>query len=231
MWASRRVKKLLELTPGKKYLEVGVFRGETFLDIDADLKVAVDPYFQFDVAPYENSRCKFLSMPSDEAFAQLDMQDMTFDVIFLDGLHTFEQTYRDLINALSILEPGGLILVDDVFPCDEFSFIPNYESALRARQLATSENPLRHIHWHGDVFKVMAMVHDYHFGLEYRTFWGSGNEQAVIWESAPQQRLGRFNDIRSISSLSYSELLANQDILFKDSEENIFNLLSDIFKS
>ena len=155
---------------------------------------------------------------------------MTFDVIYLDGLHTFEQTYRDLINALNILEPGGLILIDDVFPCDQYSFIPDYNRALRERSLATSENPLKHVHWHGDVFKVMAMVHDFHFGLEYRTFWGSGNEQAVVWESAPQQRLSRFKDIKSISSISYSQLLENQDILFKDSEENIFKLLHGIFK-
>ena len=34
-----------------------------------------------------------------------------FDLIFLDGLHTYEQTIKDINNSLKILNKDGLILV------------------------------------------------------------------------------------------------------------------------
>lgn len=39
-----------------------------------------------------------------------------YDLIFLDGLHEAQQLYRELPYALQRLNPGGLILLHDVFP-------------------------------------------------------------------------------------------------------------------
>ena len=38
-----------------------------------------------------------------------------FDVIFIDGLHTYEQCQRDCINSLKFLNPGGILIIEDIF--------------------------------------------------------------------------------------------------------------------
>jgi hypothetical protein len=51
---------------------------------------------------------------SDEFFATL-RPSKRYDVAFIDGLHTFEQTYRDVINTFAHLR-SGVILIDDTVP-------------------------------------------------------------------------------------------------------------------
>src|SRR5690606_9964215 len=47
----RRLNWMLDHYDGRRYLEVGVFKGVTFNEIRAERKVAVDPKFQFEVPP------------------------------------------------------------------------------------------------------------------------------------------------------------------------------------
>ena len=39
-----------------------------------------------------------------------------FDIIFLDGLHNYEQTIKDINNALKFLNEKGAIIVHDCLP-------------------------------------------------------------------------------------------------------------------
>ena len=39
-----------------------------------------------------------------------------FDVIFIDGLHVYEQVRRDVLNALRHVSVGGWIVLHDMFP-------------------------------------------------------------------------------------------------------------------
>ena len=41
---------------------------------------------------------------------------MKYDVIYVDGDHTYDVSYRDLINSLDLLSDNGVILVDDISP-------------------------------------------------------------------------------------------------------------------
>ncbi|HET7247078.1 MAG TPA: class I SAM-dependent methyltransferase [Streptosporangiaceae bacterium] len=50
-------------------------------------------------SPHEDEVTIFAEMTSDEFFAGLPT-GKTYDLIFIDGLHTFEQAYRDLCNAI-----------------------------------------------------------------------------------------------------------------------------------
>jgi hypothetical protein len=52
-------------------------------------------------------------MSSDEFFAE---NQSRFDIIFIDGLHTYEQVRRDVINAMAALAPGGWIALHDLVP-------------------------------------------------------------------------------------------------------------------
>jgi hypothetical protein len=52
---------------------------------------------------------------SDEFFAS---NKETFDIIFIDGLHTEEQVMKDVKHAFSVLNKDGLIILHDCMPPD-----------------------------------------------------------------------------------------------------------------
>lgn len=66
-------------------------------------------------------------MESDTYFSSL-APEVTFDIVFLDGLHTFEQTKADLFNALRHV-PRGVILIDDTVPEDETAALHDLDEA------------------------------------------------------------------------------------------------------
>jgi len=226
-WSINRINALLGLTENKNYLEIGVEQGHTFAGVVAELKYAVDPKFQFELIEFNNGESRYFETTSDDFFAGLQKEQILFDVIFLDGFHEFSQTYRDLVNSLNHLAPGGFILVDDVYPNDEFSFYPNQEQAYQQRALSVAPEPLQDYSWHGDIFKVIAIVHDYHQRLSYRTFFSNGsNPQTVIWREYSGDRPAKFYGLNDIASLKYQSLQENMEILNIDSDEGIFTFLA-----
>ena len=86
----------------KSYLEIGCDRNENFSKIIVDHKVGVDP-----------ERGGTFRMTSDEFFKK---NKDAFDLIFLDGLHTYEQTIRDIDNSLRAINKHGVILIHDCLP-------------------------------------------------------------------------------------------------------------------
>jgi hypothetical protein len=114
---------------------------------------------------------------SDEFFALCPDED-AYDVVYLDGLHTFRQTYRDLINALRLCR-RGVVLIDDVIPCDAASALPDRSAANELYgRLGLTRKPTR---WHGDVYKVVLCVAMHHPELAYRTIVGSDKDQTLVW--------------------------------------------------
>jgi len=116
---------------------------------------------------------------SDGYFGSLG-PEAAFDLAFLDGLHHFEQTYRDLIHAFAHV-PDGPLLIDDTVPSSARSAM---RDRAEAERLAASEGsglgP-----WHGDVWKVVIAIARLHPELEFRTILGSGNPQTLVWRKAP----------------------------------------------
>ena len=49
-------------------------------------------------------------MTSDEYFSKFKDK---FDIIFIDGLHHYEQVKKDIFNSLEILNSNGIILMHD----------------------------------------------------------------------------------------------------------------------
>lgn len=96
--------RIIEAHGYKTYLEIGCFMGHTLERIDCGSKTSVEPY----------PRCKVThKMTSDEFFSR---NKDSFDLIFVDGLHTYEQTYRDVVNALKCLNRGGTVMMHDCSP-------------------------------------------------------------------------------------------------------------------
>lgn len=175
-WSVRRIAAIARAFPELvSYLEVGVDKGSTFEKVPLQLRAGVDPAPKFDLStlpPLAN----FFQCPSDEFFARLDPAEQ-FDVVFLDGLHTFQQTYRDLINALEHC-PRGIVLVDDVVPSDEVSAIPDLQESFSERH----RRGLPGLPWHGDVFRMILVIADHHPELDWVTITEPDNPQTFIWK-------------------------------------------------
>ena len=87
------------------YLEIGTQHGQCFCEIEIPYKECVDPIKNYEGLTHQ--------MTSDEYFT---LNTKTFDIIFVDGLHTEEQSTQDVTNALRILNDGGVIVVHDCLP-------------------------------------------------------------------------------------------------------------------
>ncbi len=124
------VNKTLQRKGVCNYLEIGCGSNSNFnsIPLQNEYKVGVDP---------DTSRNggKILKQTSDEFFSQ---NKRVFDVIFIDGLHEYEQCQKDAINSLKFLDNGGTILFHDLIPLD----------------WKTENVPRINQNWTGDVWKV-----------------------------------------------------------------------------
>jgi hypothetical protein len=204
----RRIKQIAQHVGARSYLEVGVNRGRTFHGLDFERKVAVDPSFKFDVADYRREGVEFHQMPSDEYFSRHALPQK-FDVVFLDGLHTFQQTFRDFCNSLACAHDRTVWLIDDVLPIDVYSAWPIQAEAVRFRKNAGGEGAA----WHGDVFKVVFAIHDFFSTFSYVTLRGQGNPQALVWKAPRADFSPLFDSMETIERLGYFDLLKRRDIL------------------
>lgn len=94
------------------YLEIGVSDPEANFDlITCKNKQGVDPF---------PLRTDIIAMTSDDYFAGLD-KAQRFDLVFIDGLHHYDQVIRDIDHALAHLAPGGTIVCHDMLPVSEES--------------------------------------------------------------------------------------------------------------
>ena len=163
------INKLIDNFDYKTYLEIGVDCGDNFYKIKpygGCWRVGVDPN------PRSAATCH---MTSDEFFDMLEhdqfneiKHDFKFDIVFIDGLHLWEQCYRDITNALNHLSPNGIIICHDMNPLEEM-----YQSRSNKVQ-----------YWNGDVWKSFVklrmerndvftcMIEDCDFGLGIIS-WGN----------------------------------------------------------
>lgn len=96
------VNLLLNRFKNPAYLEIGCQGDTLFNSVPALRKTGIDP------ASGGNVR-----MTSDEFFA---INKEQFDVVFIDGLHTYEQVRRDVINAIKSINHEGWIALHDMLP-------------------------------------------------------------------------------------------------------------------
>lgn len=115
-------------------LEIGSFEGIStcfYLDLFKNANVkAVDPFVDYnertDDMPSikENfiantkeygDRCKFFEMGSDEFFdlKKKEFPEETYDIVYIDGLHTAEQVFKDSSSTWECLNKNGIIVFDD----------------------------------------------------------------------------------------------------------------------
>jgi hypothetical protein len=107
----------------KSYLEIGCDQDLLFSKINIDKKTGVDPNSGGTIRDTSDN---FFKNNSDK-----------FDIIFIDGLHEYDQVKRDINNSIKFLNNDGVIYLHDCMP----------ESFIR-QAVPRSSNI-----WNGDVWK------------------------------------------------------------------------------
>jgi hypothetical protein len=195
------VQSVLELFESPSYLEIGVQKGKTFNSVHAREKVAVDPKFLFDYAAVaaDVPGTSFHETTSDDYFGRIAARDAAFDVVYIDGLHTFEQTLRDLVNSISLLKPQGVIIIDDVFPSSYSASLP-VKAEAKALIRATGEISNA---WMGDVYRLVFFVESFCQQFSYSTV-NNNHGQLVMWREPRQDFVSR--NLKEIAEKAYKDL-------------------------
>lgn len=195
---------IADLYPDAAYLEIGVCDGMTFHALSAARKVAVDIDFRFDLeqarAGAAGRDVHFHEMPSDGFFDPDVIGEQRFDLIFVDGLHSFDQTLRDLLNAMSVLRRGGTIVVDDVLPSSYAASLPDYGRSTALKQAMGNRTD----HWMGDVYRLVFFVRDYLPAWSFATVGSGPFHRLILWQKP--RRIGATRSVEQIARLEFADM-------------------------
>ena len=165
----------------KKYHEIGCDNDENFSKIKIENKIGVDPL-----------KGGTLRMTSDSFFIK---NNETFDIIFLDGLHTYEQTIRDIDNSIKILNSGGVILVHDCLP----------------KKIWNQVVPRLYGHWNGDVWKAIVHTRTYDYVDTYTCTVDHG--LGIIFKRKNRDPLKIQN--KNFKNLKFADYFYNHEVFMK----------------
>ena len=107
------------------YLEIGCDKDQLFSKIKIKNKIGVDPVSGGNIRKTSD---EFFKINSDK-----------FDIIFIDGLHIYNQVKKDILNSVKFLNENGIILVHDCMP----------------DSLGKQAVPRYKMQWNGDVWKAI----------------------------------------------------------------------------
>ena len=119
------IEYLIKKNNYKNYLEIGCDKNQLFSKVNIDNKIGVDPVSGGNVRK-----------TSDDFFKE---NKSSFDIVFIDGLHTYEQVKKDILNSVNCLLDEGIILVHDCMP----------------DSLGKQAVPRYKMQWNGNVWKAI----------------------------------------------------------------------------
>ena len=172
-----------------RYLEIGCDNNICFRSIPVINKIGVDP-----------ERGGTIKDTSDNFFKN---NKNKFDVIFIDGLHIFEQCRKDVINSLKVLDKNGYIFLHDMTP----------------RNWAEENVPrLKNTLWTGDIWKV-AIELSKTKGID---FFVINADMGVGILKKKKDSVNYYDDFKNLKDLKFKDFLdLNKTINYIDPEEGM----------
>ncbi len=147
------------------YLEIGVRNpDDNFNLVNIKNKYSVDPGFEFESNPVD------FKITSDEFFLQLNenklsiLNDIKFDIIFIDGLHLAYQVEKDILNSIQFLSEDGFIVMHDCNPPTEY----------HARETYDFVNSPADGFWNGTTWKAFVKARTIYYSCCIDSDWGVG---------------------------------------------------------
>ena len=159
----------------KSYLEIGCYNNELFNDISCQKKIGVDPYSGGTIRK-----------TSDVFFLK---NKETFDCIFIDGLHSYNQAKKDIINSLKSLNQNGVVFIHDCLPNSV------WDQAI----------PRCQYNWNGDVWKSIVELRTLNYVDTYTCYADMGI--GIILKRYNKNKL-KVN-INNFSKLKFSDYYNN----------------------
>jgi SAM-dependent methyltransferase len=138
------LKRLHEELQPKPYLEIGVRQGRSLALAKEDaVGVDPDPDVSVGLAPGVEIICK----TSDDFFEDgaHPILKRAPELVFIDGMHLFENVLRDFMHVERISGPQTLVVIDDVSPV-----LPEQAARTRGSRV-----------WTGDVWKIAECLRKY----------------------------------------------------------------------
>jgi len=137
------------------------------------------------------------------------------DVVFIDGLHTYEQSLRDILNSLKFLNQNGVIVLHDCNPPFEAAAVP----ANSVEEAVSLNIPGWKGQWSGDVWKTILYLRSTRDVLS--TFvldcdWGLG----IITKEKSENNLDFTPE--DIKVLTYRDLEKNRALFLNLKKESYF---------
>ena len=188
MHRTQLINHYLSKTTTKNYLEIGLWFGDTFRAIGANIKDSVDP---------DTDKNAVYKMGSDEFFDEIaPTLTYKYDVIFIDGLHHTDQVDRDIQNSLNFLNEGGVIVLHDCNPISEM------------RQRVPADFDIWAFGWNGDVWKSIFKFRLNNSHLNYDVFVIDSDEGLGV---IVPNKLGQEIDIEMPENLDYDFFEPNKN--------------------
>ena len=166
------------------YLEIGCFKDETFNQINIKKKIGVDPVSGGN-----------LRMTSDKFFIE---NKEKFDLIFIDGLHVYEQVIKDIFNSIKVLKENGIILVHDCLPRKLW-----YQTPIRMSDT-----------WNGDVWKAI---------VECRTLENIDTYTCLADEGIGVIKVQKNNNLLNLNLSNFKNLKYKE---YYTKRESLMNIIS-----
>lgn len=191
---SEVIQKIIDHKKFNTYCEIGCFSNELFNKIEIKNKVGIDP----------------VSGGTVKTTSDLFFKDnkLNFDIVFIDGLHHYEQVKKDINNSLRFLNLGGIILLHDCLPSNVF------DQAV----------PRCTYNWNGDVWKAFVEIRCKEDLDSYTLYADQGI--GIIFKRTNKNLLNL--KIDNFSKLKFSDYFYNYKIYMNIiSTENLFKILDD----
>lgn len=225
-----RINYLVRNYQAASYLEINAHQGKNFSMVAAPVKVMVCPWAK----PEEQADgATVIALPSDDFFRHLGtagsqvriwlekkVPSLLFDIIFINGEHTFERSLRDFTNSLAYAHDDTLIILNASVPSDPYSALADRKQALAYRRAAGLEGNA----WHGDVFKTVFAIHDLFPQYSYCTLTEK-TTQTFIWRAERSRRTPVFSSMRDLDALDYFGMLRHAAALMPVGAEMLPKLI------
>jgi len=176
----------------KLYLEIGCDQNQLFSKIKIKTKIGVDPVSGGNIRE-----------TSDNFFKK---NQYKFDIIFIDGLHEYDQVKEDINNSLLFLNDDGVIFLHDCMPRDFF-----YQAVPRSRSA-----------WNGNVWKNIVEPRT---KPEIDTYVIHADQGIGMILKRPNRKLLNLN-INNFKKLKYKDFFYNYkeylNVIYYENLKNIF---------
>lgn len=200
------IQKMINAKQAKIYLEIGIFKGGCFVPMKCETKLGVD--ICPPVKRVENilsDQIKYFQMTSDEFFETQSglFAENKIDVAFIDGFHSYEQSFKDVENCLKYLSEDGVIIMHDCNPPTQKAGTPfkSYEEKDGVHFVGD---------WMGDVWKTIVYLRSVRGNLNVKVL-GVETGLGIITRGKGENMLNYTPE--DIELMTYADLEAKRELL------------------